>query len=51
MPVPLPYPNEQRRDYVRRAVADLRRRDPDRPLRQILAMVLATWRREKAQGR
>jgi len=50
MPVPKPKKSEKEKDFISRCIRELKRTDPDRPLKQIIAICYAQLRRTRKEG-
>lgn len=49
MPMPQPNKDEQGKKFISRCVSDMRKKDPSRPLEQIVAMCASSYKKSKAQ--
>lgn len=51
MPIPKPKKGEEQNDYISRCVSQVKKLDPKRPQKQIIAICYSTWRRSKAENK
>lgn len=51
MPVPKPRKNEKQDKYISRCISAVKKADPDRPQKQVIAICYSTWRESKKKKR
>jgi len=50
MPIPNPTGNEERQHFISRCIKTVRHRDPERPLKQVIAICYTAWRKKGKRG-